>query len=191
MQKQRIKKNEPPLSVRLQEVKLLRDIFTSHDSHTLKVAFDGLKSGISISEETLEADFNRYFVGPFSPIADPFSSVYLDDPDVVMSKSTLHVRELYETMGFTFPLQNKIPDDHLGIELDAYYQLLYIEEVKDMDYLFDLRNYFLHEHLNQWVPQFIAKALQNEEFNSEAIVFILHKLKSLLIRETNTQGVPA
>lgn len=191
MQKQKIKENAPQLSVRLQEVKLLRDIFTSHDSHTLKAAFDGLKSGISISEETLESDFNRYFVGPSSPLADPFSSVYLDDPDVVMSKSTLHVRELYETMGFTFPLQNKIPDDHLGIELDAYYQLLYIEEVKDMDYLCDLRNYFLHEHLNQWVPQFIAKALQNEEFNSEAIVFILHKLKSLLIRETNTQGVPA
>lgn len=184
-------KRDLPLSPRLQEVKLLRDIFTSQDSHALKLAFDGFKSGIDILEELLEADFNRYFVGPFSPIADPFSSVYLDDSDVVMSKSTLHVRELYETMGFTFPLQNKIPEDHLGIELDAYYQLLYIEEVKDMDYLFDLRNYFLHEHLNQWVPQFIAKALKNEEFNSEAIVFILHKLKSLLIRETNTQGVPA
>lgn len=104
MQKQKIKENAPQLSVRLQEVKLLRDIFTSHDSHTLKAAFDGLKSGISISEETLESDFNRYFVGPSSPLADPFSSVYLDDPDVVMSKSTLHVRELYETMGFTFPV---------------------------------------------------------------------------------------
>lgn len=188
MQKQ---KRDLPLSPRLQEVKLLRDIFASQDSHALKLAFDGFKSDIDTSEALLESDFNRYFVGPFSPIADPFSSVYLDDSDVVMSKSTLHVRELYETMGFTFPLQNKIPEDHLGIELDAYYQLLYIEEVKDMDYLFDLRNYFLHEHLNQWVPQFIAKALKNEEFNSEAIVFILHKLKSLLIRETNTQGVPA
>ena len=189
--KQKIDEKSLQLSKRLLAIKTLRDIFISKDSHSLKIAFDALESKIAISEESLESDFNRYFIGPLSPIADPFSSIYLDDLDQVMSKSTLKVRALYETMGFTFPQQNQIPDDHIGIELDAYYQLLYIEEVKNIDYLSELRHYFLHEHLNLWIPLFIEKALTCKESPSDAMVYILLQLKSFLIRETNTQGVPA
>ncbi|MDD2383071.1 MAG: molecular chaperone TorD family protein [Sulfurospirillaceae bacterium] len=189
--KKKIEENAIQLSKRLQMSKTLRDIFTSQDSTSLKIAFDALESPIAISEELLESDFNRYFIGPLSPIADPFSSIYLDELDQVMSKSTLKVRALYETMGFSFPQQNQIPDDHIGIELDAYYQLLYIEEVKNIDYLRELRHYFLHEHLNLWIPLFIERALACKEGPSKAMVYILTQLKSFLIRETNTQGVPA
>lgn len=178
-------------TLRLDDVKHLRDIFNAQNSQELKRAFDALHSCIEISEEDLEVQFNRYFIGPMEPIADPFASIYIDDPDVVMSKSTLHVRELYETMGFTYPLKNIIPDDHLGVELDAYYQLLYLEEAKEITYLSDLRHYFLHEHINLWVPRFIERAFKESEHDSKAITFILLQLKSLLIRETTTQGVTA
>lgn len=180
-----------PLPDRLKIIKALRDIFMSQNSRSLKIAFDSLSSSIVTDEKDLEADFNRYFVGPFSPIADPFSSIYLDEQEQVMSKSTLEVRALYEIMGFTFPLQNQIPDDHIGIELDAYYQLLYVEELEGNDYLSELRLYFLHEHLAKWVPLFIERGLTCKDSASEAMVFILLQLKSFLIRETNTQGVPA
>lgn len=176
---------------KLDDVKHLRDVFNAQNSQALKKAFDSLGSFITISEEDLEVAFNRYFVGPMEPIADPFASVYLDNPDVVMSKSTLQVRELYETMGFTYPLKNVIPEDHLGVELDAYYQLLYLEENKNITYLSELRHYFLHEHMNLWIPRFIEKALRQSEHDSKAITFILLQLKSLLIRETTTQGVTA
>ena len=79
---------------RLDDVKHLRDVFNAQNSQALKKAFDSLGSFITISEEDLEVAFNRYFVGPMEPVADPFASVYLDNPDVVMSKSTLQVREL-------------------------------------------------------------------------------------------------
>jgi len=94
-------------------------------------------------------------------------------------------------MGFTNPLKNIIPDDHLGVELDAYYQLLYLEEAKEIAYLRELRHYFLHEHLSLWVPRFIERALEQSEHDSKAMIFILLQLKSLLIRETTTQGVTA
>lgn len=179
------------MTSRLNDVKHLRDIFNAQNSKALKVAFDALNSSIEISEEDLEVQFNRYFVGPMEPVADPFASVYLDNPDVVMSQSTLQVRELYETMGFTYPLKNVIPEDHLGVELDAYYQLLYLEEAKEITYLSELRHYFLHEHIHLWVPHFIERALKESEHDSKAITFILLQLKSLLIRETTTQGVTA
>ena len=180
-----------PLSPRLCLIKALRDVFMSQDASSLKQAFDALCPNILVSEEALEADFNRVFIGPLTPVADLFASVYLDDPDLVMSESTLHVRSLYETMGFTFPLQNQIPDDHLGVELDAYFQLLYLEEVENMDYLSELRHYFLHEHLNVWIPLFIKRVHAHSEDHSDAISFILSQLTSFLIRETNTQGVTA
>ena len=179
------------MTSRLDACKYLRDIFNAQNSQALKKAFDALGSSITISEEELEVAFNRYFVGPMEPVADPFASVYLDNPDVVMSQSTLQVRELYETMGFTYPLKNVIPEDHLGVELDAYYQLLYLEEKKEITYLSELRHYFLHEHMNLWVPRFIERALSESEYDSKAITFILLQLKSLLIRETTIQGVTA
>ena len=177
---------QPQNALRLDDVKHLRDIFNAQNSQELKRAFDALHSCIEISEEDLEVQFNCYFIGPMEPIADPFASIYIDDPDVVMSKSTLHVRELYETMGFTYSLKNVVPEDHLGVELDAYYQLLFLEEAKEITYLSDLRHYFLHEHLALWIPRFLERGLAQSEHASAAMIFILMQLKSLLIRETTT-----
>jgi len=177
---------QPQNSQRLDELKHLRDIFNAQNSKELKRAFDALDSSISISEEDLEVQFNRYFVGPMETVADPFASVYLDNPDVFMSKTTLHVRDLYETMGFTYSLKNVVPEDHLGVELDAYYQLLFLEEAKEITYLSDLRHYFLHEHLALWIPRFLERGLAQSEHASAAMIFILMQLKSLLIRETTT-----
>ena len=75
-------------------VTALSDIYMSQDASSLKQAFDALCPNTLVSEETLEADFNRFFIGPFTPVADLFASVYLDDPELVMSKSTLQVRSL-------------------------------------------------------------------------------------------------
>ena len=173
----------------LERVKILRDIFLSQDATSLKRAFDAFGSGVVVSQENLETDFNRFFIGPSLPVAELFASTYLDDPEVIMSKSTLAIRALYETMGFTFALQNQIPEDHLGVELDAYYQLLYVEETKHIDYLRELRHYFLHEHLHLWIPLFIARIEAFDAYKSDAINYILTELKAFLVQETNTQGV--
>lgn len=178
-------------SAYLETVKNLRDFFIAQNSKELKKAYDVFDSPFKIDEEELEILFNRYFIGPIEPIADPYASIYIDDSDAIMSKSTLHVRDLYETMGFTYPLKNVIPEDFIGVELDAYYQLLYIEEIKNITYLRELRHYFLHEHLALWLPQFIERAMSKRSEASNAIHFIILELKSLLIRETTTQGVLA
>ncbi len=174
-----------PTHSRLERIQHLRDIFLSQDASSLKSAFDALAPNTTISEEKLEADFNRFFIGPMLPVADLFASAYLDDPEVIMSKSTLKIRALYETMGFTFALQNQIPEDHLGVELDAYYQLLYVEELKHMTYLRELRHYFLHEHLGLWIPLFLERINNSKAEPSDAMGIILTELQAFLIQETN------
>jgi len=84
---------------RLDDVKHLRDIFNAQNSKELKAAFDALNASIEISEEDLEVQFNRYFVGPMEPIADPFASIYIDDPDVVMSKKYLTCKGIVRNDG--------------------------------------------------------------------------------------------
>lgn len=171
---------------RLNTVKQLRDFFNAQNSVELKKAFDAFSLTLVIEEEELETLFNRYFVGPMEPVADPFASIYLDDQDVVMSESTLHVRNLYDAMGFTYPLKNVVPEDFIGVELDAYYQLVYLEEEKNLTYLSELRHYFLHEHMVVWMMPFIERAYGKRSEASNAIHLVLNELKSFLIRETTT-----
>lgn len=169
---------------RLTSIQLLRDFFNAQDSVELKKAFDAFSLPINIDEESLETLFNHYFIGPMEPIADPFASIYLDEQDVVMSESTMHIRKLYETMGFEYPLKNIVPEDFIGVELDAYYQLVYLEEIENVTYLSELREYFLHEHMAVWLMQFIERARGEQTDMGNAIHLILNELKLFLIRET-------
>lgn len=171
---------------RLTASRHLRDLFNAQNATELKIAFDAFSLPLEIDEETLEALFNRYFVGPMEPLADPFASVYLESEGAVMGESTLHIRNLYATMGFVYPMENTIPEDHIGVELDAYYQLIYLEEVKHISYLRELRHYFLHEHLAVWVPLFIERARRGDDESSRAIHLILNELESFLTKETTT-----
>lgn len=174
------------LSKRVQKASVLKDIFSSTNEDELFNAFSKLNSGLEIDKTTLESDFNRYFIGPDTPIAAPYSSVYIDNTDAIMTETTHKVRELYEIMGFKNRLKNSVPEDFLGLELDAYYQLLYIEE--KTNYLSEIRCYFLFEHIKVWIYDFILAVLSNENNPSEAINYIARELKLFFDNEFKYEG---
>jgi len=173
-------------STRLEKVSILKDIFSSTNEDELFSAFSRLNSDISIDKTTLEADFNRYFIGPDAPLAAPYSSIYIDRSDAIMTETTQKVRNLYDVMGFENKLKNSLPEDFLGLELDAYYQLLFIEE--KTNYLTDIRCYFLFEHIKVWVYDFIEAVLENKENPSLAINFIVQELKEFFDNELKYEG---
>ncbi len=74
-------------SERLKTAKDLRDIFLSNNSKELFEAFSSLLEDTNISEIELETDFNYYFVGPDTPIAPPYASIYLDEEDSLNDKN--------------------------------------------------------------------------------------------------------
>lgn len=173
---------------KLEKLKSLRNIFISSNSEELLDAFIGLNGDLEVSKVSLESDFNRYFIGPDSPIASPYASIYLDKQEALMSQSTEKVRELYDLMGFVNPLKGTQPDDFIGLELDAYYQLLYLEEEKNIDYLRDLRLHFLFEHLEKWIFDFVEVVKANEEKPSIAVNIIVKELKSYFENEIEHEG---
>lgn len=175
-------------SKRLKKISILKNIFLSTNEDELFNAFLELNSDIKIDKTELESDYNKYFIGPDSPIAPPYASIYIDEENALMTKTTMHIRNLYEIMGFKNSLKNKIPEDQLGLELDAYYQLLYIELEKDIKYLQNLRIYFLKEHINIWIFKFINRVLEHKEKSSNAINLIIKELNSFFQNELKIKG---
>lgn len=132
-----------------------------------------------IDWEAAEFVFNKLFVGPMAPQAPPYASCYLSAEPQLMGECTLKVRRLYEMTGLTSPLQGRIPDDHLGVELDAARLMLSMIAQFNMEEPRALWRFFLKEHLNTWVPQFLDRARKAESAHP-AIDLALNKLEAWL-----------
>jgi TorA maturation chaperone TorD len=131
----------------------------------------------------VEFSFNHLFVGPRALLAPPYASIYLDsDEERVMGESTLKVRYLYEMMGLASPWVNKIPDDHIALELDALWQIASALEHVDSPQLKDARNYLL-DHLREWTPKFVARIEVIDDVHP-AVLFIAHVLKDVVSSRT-------
>ncbi|MBN2963555.1 molecular chaperone TorD family protein [Sulfurospirillum sp. T05] len=171
---------------RLADAKALRDIFNSTDTASLWAAFGAISSETSSSAMSLEAEFNRFFVGPDAPLAPPYASIYLEKSGLLMSKTTQEVRGLYTLFGLKNPKDGQQPDDFLGFELDAYYQLLYIELHSNILYLKPLRCYFLQEHMARWILPFVEAVKQHAP--SPALTQIVDLLQRFITTELSIQG---
>ncbi len=113
--------------------------------------------------DEVEFSFNKLFVGPGTLLAPPFASVYLDGGNrQVMGETTLRIRALYQMLGLVSPWLNRIPDDHLALELDALWQLQSALQKKAEPCLQDAFGYLL-AHLQKWIPLLIARILSVEE----------------------------
>jgi putative dimethyl sulfoxide reductase chaperone len=129
--------------------------------------------------EEAEFVYNRLFVGPMALQAPPYASYYLEPEPQLMGRSTLKVRRLYEMAGLVSSLQGFLPDDHLGVELDAALGLLTLAERFDAEEPRALWRYFLHEHLASWVPRFLDQA-RKAETGHPAVDLALDRLETWL-----------
>ncbi|MGE4421993.1 MAG: molecular chaperone [Pseudodesulfovibrio sp.] len=147
----------------------------------------------SIALEDLRVDHARLFVGPFSLLAHPFGSVYLEEGNLLMGESTVAVQELYREAGLDMSGDFRNPPDHIMAELEFYAYLLNRErdaqDKNDSDSTrrFNaIRRRFFADHLGQWGEEFASKVISNATtpFYTE-----LGKLtKMTLEKESNLEG---
>ena len=143
----------------MEGVAALRDFFWARNRPELERAYRMLAKNFpeDVPEvkdwEEVEFAFNRLFVGPATLEAPPFASVYLDTEPLVMSKTTLEVREMYAAIGLESPWKNRFPDDHISIELDATLAMNHIALQTGLAEVHELRNRLL-EHMDKWVSRF-------------------------------------
>ena len=143
-------------------VAALRDFFLARNGAELEQAyraiarhFPGAAPAVE-NWEDVEFSFNRLFVGPTALEAPPFASVYLDTEPLVMSKTTLSVRDMYACLGLESPWKNTLPDDHISLELDAALAMNHAARKTAITELKDLKTRFM-AHMDAWVSQFVDR----------------------------------
>lgn len=113
--------------------------------------------------DALLLDYTRLFLGPTHIIAKPYGSVWLEGGNTVMGESTMAVLKLYEEGGFDMSETFREVSDHIAVELEFLYLLIYREneahrngQPEALQAKSDLRKRFLDQHLGRWVGPFTA-----------------------------------
>lgn len=175
------------MSVFIQSTQQLSAIFFAVDAKGMRTAYFELAKlhpAPAVDDwSAVEFSFNRLFVGPRALLAPPFASIYVDnDPNRVMSESTMQIRQFYGLLGLVSPWLNKIPDDHIALELDALWQIETALNNSDTPQLRDMRDYLL-AHLQAWVPKFRQRVRAIDDVHP-AILHIMDVLHQVLFQQT-------
>ena len=173
----------------------LRNFFLARTGDELVRAGSALADGHENSDEWGDTDwegaefaYNRLFVGPKALEAPPYASFYLESEPQLMGETTLNIRRIYEMAGLVSPLKGHLPDDHLGVELDAAVGLLDLVDRQKAEEPRILWQYFLEEHLGKWLPKFLNKA-RNADTGHPVIDLALNALEAWLKdREMKKEG---
>ena len=112
--------------------------------------------------QELLIDYVRLFHGPPKVLAPPYASVWLSKTtQTVMQDSTVAVMELYREAGFDMAEDFRDLPDHISVELECLYALLFREAQACCDGQTDvqqtaasLRRRLLQDHLVGWLSQF-------------------------------------
>ena len=113
--------------------------------------------------EALLLDYTRLFLGPNHIAAKPYGSIWLEGQNSVMGDSTMAVQALYAQGGFDMSDDFREVPDHIAVELEFLYLLIYRENEAQRNGQADalrenaeLRKRFLEHHLGRWVVLFAA-----------------------------------
>lgn len=111
--------------------------------------------------EKLQIEFSKLFIGPYSLLAPPYGSVYLEGARKVMGDSTMDVIGRYESAGLSVSESFKDVPDHIAAELEFMYYLVFknIEAIQSdaYDAAYKYMNHqrmFLEDHLGNWISGF-------------------------------------
>ena len=117
--------------------------------------------------QELLIDYVRLFHGPPKALAQPYASVWLSmTTQTVMEDSTVAVMELYSEAGFEMAEDFRDLPDHISVELECLYAMLFREAQACRDEQLDvqqaaaaLRRRLLRDHLAGWLPEFAAAVI--------------------------------
>lgn len=135
-------------------------------------AFAGeMKRAFSLSKEVdLNVDYAKLFVGPNELLAPPYGSVYLDGERRVMGDSTMEVIKMYEEQGLSIDKEFGNLPDHITVELEFMYYLIFkeIEALEKSDItsalnFINIQEVFLDRFLKRWIRQFCDKVKEGAE----------------------------
>ncbi|MEE4261937.1 MAG: molecular chaperone TorD family protein [Desulfobacteraceae bacterium] len=120
------------------------------------------------SIEELKVEYARLFVGPYTLLAPPYGSVYLEPGRRIMGNSTIDVVNRYRQSGLVLAEDFKDAPDHIAAELEfMHFMILKAITATDLGDINSTitwllnRQSFLVDHLGAWVSEFADKVAEN------------------------------
>lgn len=120
--------------------------------------------------ETLLVDYTALFIGPAQPRAMPYASFWLTDDQSMRHEATMAVLDFYEQGGFEVSEDLRELPDHVAVELEFLYLLIFAQNqahlsgnMDDLAAANTLHRRFLVEHLNAWLANFVNAAKEGAE----------------------------
>jgi TorA maturation chaperone TorD len=112
--------------------------------------------------QELLIDYVRLFHGPPGALAQPYASVWLSmTTQTVMEDSTVAVMELYREAGFEIAEDFRDLPDHISVELECLYALLFRAaqacrdgKTESQQAARTLCGRLLQAHISRWLPNF-------------------------------------
>jgi putative dimethyl sulfoxide reductase chaperone len=111
--------------------------------------------------QTLLVDYTRLFLGPIEALASPYGTTWQSAPVATEDNPPLAVLDLYSAGGFEVDAGFRELPDHVAVELEFLYLLLFkknraqvagkADEVASLELL---QSRFLGEHLGVWITPF-------------------------------------
>lgn len=145
---------------------LLNDVCPSASIHAAAM---GNALGNS-SDDELALEYARLFVGPFELKAPPYGSVYIDKERKVMGDSTVAVTKCYQNSGLAISDDFRELPDHIAVELEFMYYLIFKEtevlgksETDNARYYLNIQDTFKHKFLGKWAAPFCDKIKEGTE----------------------------
>jgi len=120
--------------------------------------------GVEGPDQELALDHARLFVGPFSLLAPPYGSVYLEQEGQVMGLTTAAAREFYLAEGLDVAENFNHPPDHITVELEFIHylsarraELLAQGDRTEAGRLGRLQQRFIDLQLRPWLGSFVDR----------------------------------
>ncbi len=152
----------------LAESNIFRNLPVKSDNPSFLIAssyLNNINSEKRVDFNDILSDHLRLFGGAGSSLAPPYESVYLSPDHLMLQKQSIEVRNIYVTYGWRSSLSGKIPDDHLGIELQ--FLILLLEKMGETDDKIcrlelekDIAG-FISDHLITWIPEWNRDVQKN------------------------------
>lgn len=128
----------------------------------LKTAFEA-ESG-----QELLVDYAHLFLGPVGLLAVPYESAWLAKEGLSVADTTQTLLDLFADGGFEVDPEFRDLPDHLAVELEFLYTLLFrkaaaLRDGAAVDELNTLRDRLIAGHLDRWLPAFQTAVLEGAQ----------------------------
>ncbi len=155
------------------EERLFDSILAAAERISPELADAARRLGAAFADAPLQdllVDYTRLFLGAPEALAKPYASVWLSGQPELMQESVVELVRLYEQGGFDVdPGFHDLPD-HVAVELEFLYLLLYklnqasaAGDAAGVAETAGLREAFLSGHLGRWLGPFILAVHDNAQ----------------------------